>query len=123
VDVYIAHVMHRPDLIRHWVMYARTEELRAENSRCFVVTAVYRSEDRAPVRALRLFRDSVLARHTTGRALIWAYAKVGPRIAAYVAEREWARRRCRALFAKTTRILRRNGHHRCSRPSRTTDAP
>jgi hypothetical protein len=52
-----------------------------QNSGCFIATAAYNSADAPPVRALRAFRDRILAANTPGRALIRWYYRNSPALA------------------------------------------
>ena len=51
---------------------------------CFVATAAYGDEDLIEVHLLRAFRDQCLVVLPGGRALVWAYYRVGPALASLV---------------------------------------
>ena len=54
---------------------------------CFIATAAFGSYDHPTVKVLRRFRDRFLAPMPGGRALIEAYYRVGPSLAAVIADR------------------------------------
>lgn len=58
---------------------------------CFIATAAYGSPLDARVQSLRDFRESYLRPNAPGRAFIAFYERTSPPIAAFIAEREWAR--------------------------------
>jgi uncharacterized repeat protein (TIGR01451 family) len=66
---------------------------------CFVATVAYGSYLEPEVLLLRNFRDRFLLTNAPGRAFVAWYYRVSPPIAAYIAEREWARGLTRALLS------------------------
>lgn len=58
---------------------------------CFIATAAYGSPLDEHVQSLRDFREGYLRPHAPGRAFITLYERMSPPIAAFIAEREWAR--------------------------------
>ena len=58
---------------------------------CFVATAAYGSYLEPEVVTLRRFRDRFLQTNSPGRAFVAWYYRVSPPIAAYIAQRDWAR--------------------------------
>jgi hypothetical protein len=74
---------------------------------CFVATAVFEGENRAPVKILRRFRDERLARTFLGRVACIGYQVLGPVIARLVVGRPRARRLARRFLATVCwKILR-----------------
>jgi hypothetical protein len=65
---------------------------------CFVATAAYGSYLEPEVVVLRRFRDRVLMKFAPGRAFVDWYYRVSPPIAAWIAERGWARALARAAL-------------------------
>lgn len=65
---------------------------------CFIATAAYGSGLDLHVASLRQFRDTHLLTHAPGRAFVRWYYDVSPPIAAWIAEREWARAVVRGLL-------------------------
>ncbi|MBM4397609.1 MAG: hypothetical protein FJ087_18215 [Deltaproteobacteria bacterium] len=68
-----------------------------KDRRCFVATAAMGSDAAAEVEALRAFRDRVLLRTAAGRALVAAYYRLSPPLAAWIACHPAARRLVRDL--------------------------
>jgi hypothetical protein len=66
---------------------------------CFIATAAYGSPMHPRVAVLRHFRDRFLATHAPGRALVAAYYRASPTIAAWIAERPASRAVVRAFLA------------------------
>jgi hypothetical protein len=60
------------------------ESSAKSSSGCFVATAVYGSYDHPAVLTLRAFRDRDLMPCSWGRAFVWAYYRIGPRLAGVV---------------------------------------
>ncbi len=58
---------------------------------CFVATAAYGSFLEPEVALLREFRDRYLLTNAPGRAFVAWYYRMSPPIAAYIAQRDWAR--------------------------------
>jgi YD repeat-containing protein len=58
---------------------------------CFIATAAYGSPLDEHVRSLREFRERHLRTNAPGRAFIRLYERASPPLAAFIAEREWAR--------------------------------
>jgi uncharacterized repeat protein (TIGR01451 family) len=58
---------------------------------CFIATAAYGSYLEPEVGVLRGFRDRNLLTNVPGRAFVRWYYRVSPPIAAYIAQRDWAR--------------------------------
>ena len=48
---------------------------------CFIATACYQDPDAPEILVLREWRDTVLSRHTAGRAFINIYYRIGPSLA------------------------------------------
>jgi YD repeat-containing protein len=65
---------------------------------CFIATAAYGSPLDAHVQSLRDFREAHLRTNAPGRAFIAFYERTSPPIAAFIAEREWARSLTRAAL-------------------------
>jgi len=55
-----------------------------QKSDCFVATALYGSSTHPDVVALREFRDSVLMSSRPGKSFVYAYYRVGPRLAKFI---------------------------------------
>jgi hypothetical protein len=51
---------------------------------CFIATSAYSGEAAPAVLALRDFRDQYLRTHAPGRALVWVYYALSPRLARYL---------------------------------------
>jgi YD repeat-containing protein len=66
---------------------------------CFVATAAYGSALDPHVQALRDVRERWLRPHLGGRIAIALYESASPPLAAWIAEREWARSATRWLLA------------------------
>ncbi len=78
-------------------------------SRCFVATAAFGSPLEPEVAALREFRDAHLRPHRAGRAFVAWYERTSPPLAAWIADRPWARAVARGLLAP---LLLAIGHPR-----------
>ena len=61
-----------------------------KDSRCFIATAAYGRSDAPSVLILRAWRDRSLSKTRVGRALILAYYRVSPPIAAFLKRNRWA---------------------------------
>lgn len=66
---------------------------------CFVATAAYGSYQEPHVQVLRTFRDRYLLTHRPGTWLTGLYYRTSPPLAAYIAERPWARSLARLCLA------------------------
>ncbi len=73
---------------------------------CFIATAAYCGVDAAgtakvipeEIRVLEKFRDTVLCANALGRQVEEAYYTLSPPVAAYIEQREWAKRAVRVLL-------------------------
>lgn len=65
---------------------------------CFIATAAYGSPLDPHVQSLRDFREQHLRTNAPGRAFIGLYERASPPIAAFIAERAWARGLTRAAL-------------------------
>lgn len=66
---------------------------------CFIATAAFGSWMDPHVVSLRIFRDEILMRNAPGRAFVAAYYRASPPVAAWIAQREWARAAARSALA------------------------
>lgn len=71
--------------------------------RCFIATAAFESAYSPEVLQLRQFRDQVLKKHTLGRAFVYYYYKLSPRIACALDRHPWAKPPVRALLRSMIR--------------------
>lgn len=71
---------------------------------CFIATAAYGSPLAREIHFLRAFRSAVLLQTTLGRKLVRAYYRWSPPIAAWIADREWARSLTRSLLKPIVRL-------------------
>ncbi|MFT3925591.1 MAG: hypothetical protein QM778_23830 [Myxococcales bacterium] len=74
-------------------------------SPCFVATAAYGTPLASEIGVLRRFRDRYLATNTLGRVLIDAYYAVGPGLADFVRQHEWARSAARHALDPVVAIV------------------
>lgn len=95
-------------------------------SQCFIATAAFQSGSATEVETLRLYRDAVLTRSHSGRALVRVYYRLSPPIARVIEARPWAAamtrrmlkpivRRCEAVLDKrrvATGVSERQGAQR-----------
>lgn len=77
-------------LVDFWEDY-KNQGGGAQGGYCFIATAAYGDYDHPMVVVLRDFRDNTLAHFGLGRWLIRTYYDLSPPIAAFIAERPWAR--------------------------------
>ncbi len=66
----------------------KTSEIQGflKESKCFIATAAFRSQESAPVRLLRIFRNQKLKPHAWGRAFVSLYEEVSPPLAQWVVD-------------------------------------
>lgn len=83
------------------------EDESGSGGQCFVATAAYGGRSHRDVTDLRRFRDAILAKHPTGRALVRAYGILGPRLARLVAHDRLSGRAARGLISPLARLARR----------------
>ena len=74
------------------------DEGEADDSQCFVVTAVYGTPLAKEVDTMRLFRDDFLLRFHAGRLFVKAYYKLSPPLACFIAKRTQLRGFLRAFI-------------------------
>lgn len=89
-----------------------SKEANNLRSACFVATAVYGSFDHHSVAVLRDFRDDVLSGARAGRVLIYAYANIGPFLAAIVYRFPFLRRPMKAALDSFVHHLERKSPNR-----------
>ena len=75
-----------------------------KGGRCFVATAAYGSELAPEIRHLSEFRDRVLLTTIPGQAFVWAYYRLGPYLAEYIASRPKARSAARRILNPLVRF-------------------
>jgi hypothetical protein len=73
---------------------------------CFVATAAYGSPLAQEIGALRRLRDRQLSNNVLGRALVAAYARLGPELAGILRRHETLRTAARALLAPLVALAR-----------------
>lgn len=88
-----------PTNVRDFYEYYREQSGAEEGGFCFVATAAYGDYDAPAVRALRVFRDVVLARLPLGDRVIAAYYRLSPPLAAAIAADPVLRERARWALA------------------------
>ena len=76
-------------------------------SECFVATAAYADQNHPDVAYLRQVRDRFLVHFWLGRVFIWAYWRVGPRLARALAPYPRGRAAARAILATVIGGLRK----------------
>jgi hypothetical protein len=73
-------------------------EAKEQNFRCFVATAAYGSPLHKNLRGLRWFRDGIAGMHPAGNALIEAYYRLSPPLAAWISKHPMAAASVRAAL-------------------------
>lgn len=73
---------------------------------CFIATAAYGSAWEPNVELLRSFRDRYLITNAPGRWFVTTYYRLSPPIAAWIAEREWARALTRGALTPLITAIR-----------------
>lgn len=68
----------------YWCKPCARQRMQSRNSKCFVATATYCSQEAPEVEFLRLYRDLVLQKSRAGRCFIAIYYRVGPWLASGV---------------------------------------
>lgn len=76
---------------------------------CYIATCVYGTYDCPEVWTLRRFRDEVLANYILGKAFIYSYYAVSPRIVSVFGDIDWFKRLWKFLLDNLVKILRENG--------------
>lgn len=84
--------------------------LRSDETKCFVATAIYNSPNVMEVRVLRSFRDKVLSKYRFGRSFISWYYYHGPAIANYVKEKTFLKRTLKWCLSLVIMILKKIDH-------------
>lgn len=82
------------------------EEKAAADTTCFIATAAYADPWHPDVRFLRRFRDTWLVQRAWGRAFIWLYWQLGPRLAVPVRRNPTCARYAKRVIGMTVRLLR-----------------
>lgn len=80
-----------------------------ERRNCFVATVAFGDPDCEELTLLRRYRDERLMRSGWGRSFARVYYRIGPRLAAFVAERPWLKARVRQGLSAFCERLRRRG--------------
>lgn len=89
---------------------AKLKEPVAEKSGgCYVATAVYGSYDCPQVWTLRRFRDDKLAKNWYGRAFIYTYYAISPRLVKWLGEATWFKNLWRPTLDKMVMALKEMG--------------
>lgn len=73
---------------------------------CFIATAAYGSVWEPNVQLLRDFRDRYLQTNAAGRWFVRTYYRLSPPLAAWIAERDWARTATRAALTPLVTAIR-----------------
>lgn len=94
------------EILRSFEDFRQTH--RENRNQCFIATAVYDVEYQDRIDSLREFRDQVLARHATGRAIIYGYYRLSPPVAGWLRGRVRLRLILRvAIFDPVVAVIRR----------------
>jgi hypothetical protein len=74
-----------------------SEEEQADDSQCFIVTAVYGTPLAQEVDTMRFFRDNFLLHFQAGRFFVETYYRLSPPIARFISGRRYLRKLLRTL--------------------------
>ena len=90
VDATVSSTTHDPNM--------ENNKVQQGGPGCFIATAAYGSYEHDYLHVLRDFRDNVLMTNTAGQWFVDRYYENSPPIAAWLAEREWAKSITRILL-------------------------
>lgn len=77
---------------------------------CYVATCIYGSYDTPEVWTLRRFRDLWLGERLWGRAFIYTYYAVSPKLVALFGEARWFHRICQGILDPFVKTLQKKGY-------------